>query len=274
MSKGKVVTNEAKQFVINFFEDDNISRQCPGKKDCISVLEENGVKRLKQKRLVLGNLKELFEEFKKLDDCPDRVFNFLLTQTKTLCFGREFRTHSVCICTYHQNPVLQLNAIGEPNLQLTDVMGKAVCDINNEACMMRKYNQCPAEQGVIDFIKNLPSMEDKDELRYKKWVSVDRCMLQDTVEPVDQFLGTFSLAVVQLLRHHFGAKKQGHAFKRSKETLHNYHGVLVGDFAKNYSFLVQDSIGTILSAHCIHGSFTTKPRMDPFSTRVFASYQI
>ena len=116
MSKGKVVTNEAKQFVINFFEDDNISRQCPGKKDCISVLEENGVKRLKQKCLVLGNLKELFEEFKKLDDCPDRVFNFLLTQTKTSCFGREFRTHSVCICTYHQNPVLQLNAIGEPNL--------------------------------------------------------------------------------------------------------------------------------------------------------------
>ena len=152
-------------------------------------------------------------------------------------------------------------------------MGKAVCDINNEACMMRKCNQCSAEQGVIDFIKNLPSMEDKDELRYKKWVSVDRCMLQDTVEPVDQFLGTFSLAVVQLLRHHFGAKKQGHAFKRSKETLHNYHGVLVGDFAKNYSFLVQDSIGTILSAHCIHGSFTTKPRMDPFSARVFASYQ-
>ena len=75
MSKGKVVTNEAKQFVINFFEDDNISRQCPGKKDCISVLEENGVKRLKQKRLVLGNLKELFEEFKKLDDRPDIGFS-------------------------------------------------------------------------------------------------------------------------------------------------------------------------------------------------------
>ena len=33
MSKGKVVTKDMEQKVIDFFQDDSISRQMPGKKD-------------------------------------------------------------------------------------------------------------------------------------------------------------------------------------------------------------------------------------------------
>ena len=54
-------------------------------------------------------------------------------------------------------------------LERTDLrqfeMEKAVSDINNRSCMMRECKDCPGQQAVIDFIQNLPAMEDKDEIR-------------------------------------------------------------------------------------------------------------
>ena len=242
ISKGKCLTKEDKHFVARFFEDDSISRQCPGKKDYISVRDEAGTKQQKQKRLVLGNLKEVYQKFKELDQHPDIGFStFCTLRPKHCILAGSSGTHSVCVCTYHQNPLLQLNAIGEECLQLTDVMKKAVCDINSDVCMMRTCKECPGEQGVVEFVQALPSMEDKDELRYKKWVSVDRCTLQEVVESADDFLASFSSAIVKLLRHHFVAQKQSEAFKLAKENLHSGEGVLVGDFAENHSFLVQDA---------------------------------
>lgn len=58
----KVINENIVEKVINFYEDDNNSRLMPGKKDCISV-RENGAKFQKQKRLILCNLNELFDEF-------------------------------------------------------------------------------------------------------------------------------------------------------------------------------------------------------------------
>ena len=49
ISKGKCLTKEDKHFVARFFEDDSISRQCPGKKDYISVRDEAGTKQQKRK---------------------------------------------------------------------------------------------------------------------------------------------------------------------------------------------------------------------------------
>ena len=43
--KGKTITNETLHLVINFYEDDNFSRQVPGKKDYVSV--SKGVHRQK-----------------------------------------------------------------------------------------------------------------------------------------------------------------------------------------------------------------------------------
>ena len=34
-------------------------------------------------------------------------------------------------------------------------------------------HECPGKAGVVQFLQRLSRMEGKDELRYKKWVSVD-----------------------------------------------------------------------------------------------------
>ena len=58
--KGKSVSHEMKEEIVSFYEDDEISRIMPGKKDCVSI----GRNMHKQKRLLLANLKELHSIFK------------------------------------------------------------------------------------------------------------------------------------------------------------------------------------------------------------------
>ena len=49
--------------VQNFYESDEISRVMPGKKDCVSI-KVNDTRILVQKILLLGNLKEVYRQFK------------------------------------------------------------------------------------------------------------------------------------------------------------------------------------------------------------------
>ena len=61
--KGKRLSQDLVDRVQEFYRDPNNSRELPGKRDCISVKEPSGERVLKQKRLVLGNLKELYKVF-------------------------------------------------------------------------------------------------------------------------------------------------------------------------------------------------------------------
>ena len=54
---------ETKVKVKEFFERDDVSCLCPGKKDCVSVKLEDGRKEKVQKRLLLSNLKEIYQHF-------------------------------------------------------------------------------------------------------------------------------------------------------------------------------------------------------------------
>ncbi|XP_038055996.1 uncharacterized protein LOC119727987, partial [Patiria miniata] len=61
---GKVLTKETEQKVRDFYLSEAISRQMPGMKDFVSV-KVDGEKKHIQKHLILCNLKEAFEHFKK-----------------------------------------------------------------------------------------------------------------------------------------------------------------------------------------------------------------
>ena len=90
------------------YEDDEFSRQIPGKKDYVSIAK--GVH--KQKHLVLCNLREMYAAFK------EKYPNINLGFSKFCTFGPKWcvlagssGTHSVCICSIHQNAILLVDAI-------------------------------------------------------------------------------------------------------------------------------------------------------------------
>ena len=63
-SNGKGLSEGDKAKVARFYESDLVSRIFPGKKDFVSVTDENGARTHVQKRLILWNLKEIYEMYK------------------------------------------------------------------------------------------------------------------------------------------------------------------------------------------------------------------
>ena len=83
----------------------------PGKKDCVSVRRPQGRVTM-QKRLVLTNLRELHRLFK--DRHPEVKVGFSkfaeLRPPHCVLAGAS-GTHSVCVCTIHQNVKLLFESI-------------------------------------------------------------------------------------------------------------------------------------------------------------------
>ena len=81
----------------------------PGMKDVITVRDKDGNKKCLQKRLLLLNLKELYQSFK--EEYTELAIGFtkfsMLRPTNCILVGSS-GTHSVCVCSYHQNVKLLL----------------------------------------------------------------------------------------------------------------------------------------------------------------------
>ena len=70
---GRTLSPDVIDLIKGMYEDDQFSRMCPGKKDFMSV-RMDGARVLKQKRLLLINLKELYVQFK--EQHPDHNVGF------------------------------------------------------------------------------------------------------------------------------------------------------------------------------------------------------
>lgn len=96
---GRPLSDETVKIVQDFYErDETSSKQMPGCRDCISVME-NGVKIQKQKRMILSNLEHLrvHGRVRKLKPC--RLFQICFSTPKALCVCWGcWNTHSVCVC--------------------------------------------------------------------------------------------------------------------------------------------------------------------------------
>lgn len=63
--KGRPITDEEKQIVIEFYESDDNSRMQPGMNDTVSVRITEGQKKVKLVRLLLMNIDELYSKYKE-----------------------------------------------------------------------------------------------------------------------------------------------------------------------------------------------------------------
>lgn len=102
---------ENEQFVKDFYEREDNSRQLPGKKDVKSIKMPDGTRKLIQKKLILSNLKELYESFKKESTLKIGFTKFTLLRPPHCVLAGSAGTHTVCVCVYHQNLKLMLEGI-------------------------------------------------------------------------------------------------------------------------------------------------------------------
>lgn len=99
--------------VIKFYTSEDNTYILPGKKDCVTLKDEEGNKITEQKRLLLCTLKELYVLFTK--DHPDSKIGFSTFakfRPKCCLLAGSSGTHAVCVCSIHQNVKLLLSGIG------------------------------------------------------------------------------------------------------------------------------------------------------------------
>ena len=104
--KGKEISQENVDKIIEFYCNDENSRQMPGKKDFVSIAQRSHM----QNHLILSNLKEQYAKFKT--SYPDKKIcfsNFCSHHPKWCITVGASGTHTVYVCTYHQNVTLMIS---------------------------------------------------------------------------------------------------------------------------------------------------------------------
>ena len=106
--RGKTFSPEIEESVRQFYEDDEYSLLMPGAKDFVSI----GKKVHVQKRLLLCNLNKLHIAYKqKYPTHKVQLPKFCSLHHKWYVTVSSSGTHSVCVCSIHQNSILMTDAL-------------------------------------------------------------------------------------------------------------------------------------------------------------------
>ena len=236
--------------VFQFYESDEISRLMPGKKDFVSV--KQGEQRVQeQKRLILSNLKELYRLFK--DNFPTEKVGFSKfaeLRPKHCVLAGASGTHSVCVCTIHQNVKLMINGTSLRGLSkdseiLLDTyhscLAQIICNPALPRCYLGCCQYCPGISKLKNHLQILLEENMIDEIVYKQWVSVDRSTLESICNSSDDFVESFCEKLNLLLSHSFIATQQAVFYKDCKSCMKTGEVLVTVDFAENYAFVLQDA---------------------------------
>ena len=239
---GPSLLPETVDIVRSFYESDDISRVMPGKKDFVSVKKEG--KRLHvQKRLVLSNLREVYCEFKeKFPDQKIGFSKFAEIRPKHCILAGASGTHSVCVCTIHQNVKLMMF-----EMRLSDLptyhhcLARIMCNPPLPKCFLGGCEACPGITKLKDDLIALLDENDMDQIVYKQWTSTDRSTLETFCVPVEEFIEIFSEKLELLRPHSFIASQQAQFYSKCKTNLQVGEILVTVDFSENYSFILQDA---------------------------------
>ena len=260
---GTTLPVEIVEEVHKFYLSDSISRVMPGKKDFLSVKGADGKRVHRQKRLVLCNLQEAYREFKSCH--PDMKIGFTkfsLLRPKECVLAGASRTHSVCVCTTHQNTKLMM--VGSKLEILTGgefkhyrhCLAAMQCNPPNVGCYFGECQQCPGTEPLCTSLQSAMDSNLVDTIEFQQWTTTDRATLETKVLLVDEFLDSFITMLKKLLVHDFIAKMQTGFMQKKKESLKEGEFLVIADFSENYSFVVQDAVQ---SFHWNNGSAIIHP---------------
>jgi hypothetical protein len=265
---GKHLNIETVTKVIEFYNSPDVSRVLPGMKDYVSVKGADGTREKKQKSLILCNLKEAHEKFKELHPKLVGFSKFAELRPKECVLPGASGTHSVCVCDKHQNVKLMMAAIvnifkpimsshlNEPGLSTSSqdedpninyichyrhCLAILQCNPPMEKCYFGKCDQCPIKETFIELLTKAFDRRGIDNVEFRQWVSTDRSTLETSKLSMDDFIQNFHEKLKNLLQHDFIAKEQARFLRQKKNELRESEFLIVGDFAENYAFIVQDA---------------------------------
>jgi len=243
-------SKETENIIIQFYKSEEISRIMPGKKDYKSVWK-GGVKVLEQKHLILCNLKEAYKLFKTKHPSIKVGFSKFaeLRPCECILAGKP-GTHTVCVCTIHQNIKLMIVGSGlsccteGEDIHLSDYnscLAAITCNKKSVDCFFHECSECHSLLNTFaEFLEKNFEKHMIDDISYKRWISTDRATLETITKSVNEFNEEFCYNLKKLKRHDYIAKHQSQFCAEKRKTLGEGEILILADFAENYSFILQD----------------------------------
>lgn len=157
-----IVTPEIRSEIVNFFEKDEVSRMCPGKRDFI----RRGATK-KQKRILLNTVKDLNPKFMK-DTGINLSYITLLREKPFWVINPTAKDRDTCLCVRHENFTFIVNKLYRENQinfgNVSKLIKDVSCDETSYDCMFSLCDKC-------DEMPMTASENDENSINYFQWQS-------------------------------------------------------------------------------------------------------
>lgn len=234
-----VLTKEVCGKVKDFFERDDVSRMCPGKRDFV---KRNGIK--KQKRLLLFTVKEITSKFVQQTGI-NLSYATLLRAKPFWVVAPTFRDRESCLCVKHENFKLKLNKL--KTLQQLVNHGSIEKTIEEYSCDITSYDCMNGLCGICKNPKN-ESPDNADSVTYFQWKSVieekivkgenkkfkitKKASISSTV---NELKSAFIEDIPVMKKHLYGIYSYNKLKKEMKENFTEEEVIIQIDFSENYT---------------------------------------
>ena len=248
------ISEETKQLVHAFYNNNDTSWQAPGHEDRIIVRETSGdgtkTKRTEQLRYLLMSLKEAHNKF--VEENPNNKIGL-----SKFCELRPINVklfdhipHNVCVCSYHENVRLLLVALKQHTQLSTDFrsfVSQVTCDPSLKDCMSSKCTNC---KDLIDTFT--PSNPD-DTVKYQQWQTDGKMEKVDIIATVGDAFAELKKKIQFFLIHTYVKHRQAAHMVDLISKSNKQNAVLQVDFSENATIMSQNETQ---SAHWNHGQAT------------------
>ena len=143
--------------VKKFYERDDISRICPGKRDVVSMKSKDGEKVKLRKRHLYSSLKETHAIFQA--EHPEfRIgpAKFAMLRPPQVMLSSQTPSN-VCTCVYHQNTILALDAlhshIADIPIYNKDFPASCLIAPDTDSCW---YDECEHQNCGFEYVYPFP----------------------------------------------------------------------------------------------------------------------
>ncbi|XP_034246667.1 uncharacterized protein LOC117648316 [Thrips palmi] len=258
------VLDSTRLLIKDFYCSDENSKALPGVRDCVSV--SKGV--YEQKRLLLCDVAELYESFKKAyPDLKVGLSTFYALRPKWCVFAGGAGTHEQCICQTHQNFKLILYALNI-KIHYSELIKLCVCNIEDRCCMLKLCENCPSLEQVQETIRRQIQVPEQLQfeheefeflegtIKFRQWKSTDKTEMLVQICKRSELIELAAKKLNDLIPHSFIAYSQACYVKKMREDLPQDKVVVNMDFSMNYSCLVQ---GAVQSYHWSPKQVTVHP---------------
>lgn len=180
------IDGETIELAIKLYQDDEVSRACPGIRDYVRLKSDGGYEKI-QRRLIMMDLRDVYDKFK--EKYPNRKIGFSkfasIRPKECVLAGSTHGIHRTCICLDHQNVQLIFDTLKsqfkdefkEHGIEtVRDMMNVMLCEQITEKCRMNECKNCPGIDGKdgIGGLRSLLHLIIDDSLyeyiSYKQWM--------------------------------------------------------------------------------------------------------